>query len=70
MKIMNRNSNDPMRAVNERLRYYEFKQRIQEHIGDTNKMVDEQFGNTEQPLNGNLSDITTFEKIHILKHGK
>jgi hypothetical protein len=67
---MNRNFNNAMRAVNERIRYYEFKQRINEHLGDANKMVDEQFGNTEQPLNGNLSNITAFEKIHILKHGK
>jgi hypothetical protein len=29
---MNRSFNDRMNAVNERLRYYEFKQRIQEHI--------------------------------------
>jgi hypothetical protein len=65
---MNRNFNNAMRAVNERIRYYEFKQRINEHLGDANKMVDEPFGNTEQPLNGNLSEITAKGDTHEQTH--
>ncbi len=57
-----------MKAVNQRIRRYEFKQRIDEHFGDDNKMVDESIGNADRLDNDNLLGITAKEKIVIFKH--